>query len=117
MKIWTIKEVNFLKENLQKLSIAEISKELGRSYNAVQLKKYKLGLISQIRSPRQHVDYAVYKGEELLVIGSAKECAEELNVTPDYIMWMTTPSGQKRIANRKDSASARTAIRLDDDDE
>ncbi|MEK3909654.1 hypothetical protein [Oceanobacillus sp. FSL W7-1309] len=117
MKLWTNKEVNFLKESHQKLSIIEIANKLGRTYKAVQLKKYKLGLIDQDRSPRKSVDYAVYKGEELLVIGSAVECAEELNVTPDYIMWMTTPSGQKRIANRKNPDRARMAIRLDDDDE
>jgi hypothetical protein len=46
-------------------------------------------------------EYAVYKGEQLLCIGTAAECAKELNVQPEYIQWLTTPIAKKRLAKRK----------------
>lgn len=61
-------------------------------------------------------DYAVYKGEEIIAIGTAEECAEMLNVSVDYIRWMTTPSGIKRLASRKNQDRTTTAIKLDDDE-
>mgnify|MGYP004702928179 CR=1 FL=1 len=44
---------------------------------------------------KQHV-YAVYKGEEIIAIGTARECAEKLGVTPDHIRWMSYPTNNKR---------------------
>lgn len=55
-------------------------------------------------------EYAVYKGEELLTIGTAKECAAELNVKPETIKWYCAPSYQRRGKNR------RIAIKLEDDE-
>ena len=59
--------------------------------------------------------YAVYKGDDLLVLGTADECAKELGTTTDYIRWMTSPVGKKRFESRKDYRKAITAIRLDDE--
>ncbi|MCM3130975.1 MULTISPECIES: hypothetical protein [unclassified Paenibacillus] len=61
-------------------------------------------------------EYAVYKGENLLVVGTAKECAEEMGVTERYIYWLTMPSVRKRIASRKKPDKATTAVRLDDEE-
>jgi len=57
-------------------------------------------------------EYAIYKGEELLAIGTAQECAEELGVTADYIYWLTTPSGKRRAEGRKNPYEATTAVRI-----
>jgi hypothetical protein len=57
-------------------------------------------------------EYAVYQGEELLVIGTAKECAAYLGIKPESVKWMTTPSAQKRIAQRKRPDKARTVIKI-----
>lgn len=46
-------------------------------------------------------EYAIYKGDELLVIGTASECAKYLNVQPKYIQWLTTPTAKRRLAKRK----------------
>lgn len=59
-------------------------------------------------------EYAVYKGEELLAIGTAKECAKKLGVTPKYIRWMTSPVAQRRIEKRNQPGKATTAVRLND---
>ena len=46
-------------------------------------------------------EYAVYKGDELLVIGTLKECAEKLNVTESTIFYYQFESYQKRAKNPK----------------
>lgn len=61
------------------------------------------------------MDYAVYKGDELLIIGTAEECAKEINVRPATIRWLTTPSVQKRLAERKNPDKCTVVIRLDED--
>lgn len=57
-------------------------------------------------------EYAVYKGEIILAIGTAQECAEELGVTTDYIYWLVTPSGKRRAESRKKPEKAITAVRI-----
>ena len=59
-------------------------------------------------------EYAVYKGESLLAVGTAEECAEEMGVTLGYIRWLATPSAKKR---RKNHDRCILAYRLEDDDE
>lgn len=60
-------------------------------------------------------EYAVYKGDQLLCIGTAEQCAEDLGVRPDTIRFYTTPAYQERINKRRRSKNARTAIRVDDE--
>lgn len=62
-------------------------------------------------------EYAVYKGDELLAIGTLEECAKQLNVTKEYIYWLTMPTAKRRIAKRKNPEKCKVAIRLDDEDE
>lgn len=59
-------------------------------------------------------EYAVYQGDELIAIGTAKECAETLGILPETVRWMSYPTARKRTANRKRPDRARTAIRLED---
>lgn len=63
------------------------------------------------------MEYAVYKGENLICIGTANECAEVMDVTPAYIKWMTTPTGKRRLASRKNPAKCTTAEKLEEEDE
>ena len=63
---------------------------------------------------RKKNEYAVYKGDTLLAIGTAVECAEELNVLPDTIKFYTTPTYQRRLAKRKNPRNYRVVIKLDD---
>jgi K+/H+ antiporter YhaU regulatory subunit KhtT len=62
-------------------------------------------------------EYAIYKGDELLVIGTAEECAKKLNVKKEYIYWLTKPTAQKRLAKRKDPDKCMVGIRLDDEED
>lgn len=52
-------------------------------------------------------EYAVYKGEELLVIGTKKECAEALGVKTDTVEWLAPPANIKR-----DKGNRKVAVRL-----
>jgi orotate phosphoribosyltransferase-like protein len=62
-------------------------------------------------------EYAVYKGEELLAMGTAEECAAELNVTKEYIVWLTMPTAKKRLAQRKNPGKCTVGILLDDEED
>lgn len=42
------------------------------------------------------VEYAVYKGDTLLVLGKAEQCADFLGVKPTSIQWYSTPTWKKR---------------------
>ena len=64
-------------------------------------------------SYRRNAIYTVYKGETHLVTGTAEECAAELGVTPKYITWMVTPTGKRRLANRRKPEKATTADVID----
>jgi len=59
-------------------------------------------------------EYAVYKGEELLAIGTAEECSSKLNVSKEYIYWLTMPTAKRRLASRKHPEKCVTAVRIDD---
>lgn len=60
-------------------------------------------------------EYAVYKGDDLLVIGTIQECAEFLGVKKETVKFYMTPTYQRRIEKRKKSRSYRTVISLDDE--
>lgn len=58
-------------------------------------------------------EYAVYKGEKLIVMGTKEECAEEMGVQPEYIYWLTMPTAKRRLASRKNPAKCTVAIKLE----
>ncbi|PED63993.1 hypothetical protein [Priestia megaterium] len=62
---------------------------------------------------RNYKEYAVYKGEQLLAVGTAMECAEELNVKPETIHFYTTPTYKRRLKKRKNPSNCRIAVKLD----
>lgn len=53
------------------------------------------------------------KKSRFITMGTADECAAELNVRPDYIHWMTTPAGKRRYESRKNKDKAQTAAVID----
>ena len=63
----------------------------------------------------QRQEYAVYKGEELLAIGTARECAQEIGVKEATIRWNATPVGRKRAEKRKKQDKCRVVIKLEND--
>lgn len=62
-------------------------------------------------------EYAIYKGERLLAMGTAAHCADILGVKPETVTYYTTGAYERKLANRKNPANCRVGIRLDSEDE
>lgn len=58
-------------------------------------------------------EYAVYRGDTFLFIGTAEECAKRLGVKADTIRWNASPRGLRRFENSKDKSKALRVIKLD----
>lgn len=61
-------------------------------------------------------EYALYKGDEILSIGTIEEIAEEQKVKKRTVNFYKTPTYEKRIENRK-SKKARILIEVEDDED
>lgn len=57
-------------------------------------------------------DYAVYKGDELLVVGTKAECAEFFGIAKHNIEKWATPG----YIEKYDNGNRKVAIRLEDDE-
>lgn len=62
-------------------------------------------------------EYALYKGDEIIGIGTAKELAEKLGIKPETIRWYATPSQKKRVAAAADPENQMIAVKIDEKDE
>lgn len=59
-------------------------------------------------------EYAVYKGDDLIVVGNAKECADFMGVSMRYIHRLATPTHHNFIRESyKNPDDATYAIRLE----
>ena len=61
------------------------------------------------RRVRKPIEFAVYKGDTFKFIGTAKECAERLEVKADTIRFQSSPTYRKRMGN---STKATTILNL-----
>ena len=48
---------------------------------------------------KEYKEYAVYKGDEIVAIGSVKEIAEQLNVKETSVYFWKSPANHKRNEN------------------
>lgn len=53
-------------------------------------------------SKRKIIEYALYKGDKFIDIGTAKELAKKCNVKPETIEFYASPSYLKRLEKVKD---------------
>lgn len=61
------------------------------------------------------VEYAVYKGDELLCFGTVEEIANKLNVQKKTIWFWSSPANQKRLASRKGgNSNGKLAVKIED---
>lgn len=58
--------------------------------------------------------YAVYKGEDCLIIGTREEICEEMNIKRKTFEYYRTNAYSKRLENRK-CRKAKIIIRIDDE--
>lgn len=51
--------------------------------------------------PRKKNVYAVYRGDEMLGMGTADELAEKMGVKRDTVLWLSTPAAHRRANDRR----------------
>jgi len=61
------------------------------------------------------MEYAVYKGDEFICVGTIKECARYMDVLPETVRYYTTPAYQRRLAKRKNAQNYITVIKIEED--
>lgn len=61
---------------------------------------------------KKHVEYALYKGDEFVDLGTAEELAKRRNVTVTHIHYLNTPTHKKRRGEQ-----ALCAYKIEDDEE
>lgn len=62
---------------------------------------------------KKNKEFAMYKGDELLGIGTAKELAEKLNVKVETIRFYNTPTYKKRV---KQGKNRKVLVEIEDDE-
>ncbi|MDR4328304.1 hypothetical protein [Bacillus pseudomycoides] len=62
-------------------------------------------------------EYAVYKGESLICIGTIQECAQHMGVFPEAVYFYTTQAYQRRLSERKNPRNYLTVTELEGDEE
>ena len=62
-------------------------------------------------------EYAMYKGDELLSIGTLREISQELNIKMNTLRFYLSPTYKKRVGDRKNGKfeKQRMLVRLEDD--
>lgn len=66
--------------------------------------------------PKKAKEYAVYKGDTFICLGTARECAEFMEIKLDSFYFYISPSYKKRSANRKyELTGAITIIEIEDE--
>lgn len=78
MRDWTHKEIKYLLDNYYDMPNKVLAEKLGRTEAAIRSAHSKYRPKHEKRKKRDI--YAYYKGDELVLIGTAKEIAEYLNV-------------------------------------
>lgn len=56
------------------------------------------------------IRYAVYKGEELLAIGTSYQLAERFNVKRETVKWWASPANMRKVEAGK--GNRKVAVRL-----
>lgn len=101
---WTVKEVAELKKLYPRMHTEEIAKKLNRTHSSVAVKANSLGLkkdLDYLRKQKMENEiYAMYRDDDLLVVGTLEEIAKHQNMTVGNVRFMAYPSYHKRSAGR-----------------
>ena len=60
-------------------------------------------------------EYAVYKGDEFLFIGTIQEIATEFNVKKDTARFWTSLANKRRAVRRRGESKRKIAIKIEDE--
>ncbi|WP_133017038.1 hypothetical protein [Clostridium cuniculi] len=62
-------------------------------------------------------EYALYKGETLLSIGTIEEIAKDIGTTAKNVKYYTTNAYKRKLAKRKRGSNHRILVELEDEEE
>ena len=62
-------------------------------------------------------EYVLYKGEEVIGIGTAKELAKQHGINEQTVRFYATPSHMRRVENSVDPEDRIIAVKVDDEEE
>lgn len=62
------------------------------------------------------LEYAIYRGDELLIIGTKSQCAESLKVKPETISYYCTPTYHRRLERRKNIDNSLIGVKIEIDE-
>lgn len=108
-KSWTNEEDLFLQDNYKKMNDTQLCDALKRTKSSIRQRRNILGFTRH--DSTQKKQYALYKGENLLRIGTINEIAKAEGVKPETIRFYKNPSYKKRRENGK---SYREVVCLDE---
>ncbi len=111
---WTRKELDYLKVNYGKKSTKQMITDLNRPKSSINGKIHYLRERGELKKKRRLKEYAVYRGGDLVCMGTAVECAEVLDVSVKYISWLTTNSAKRRADQARNPEQSTVAVVLDD---
>lgn len=113
-KHWSLNEIDELKRLYPRMATVDVAKKLNRRLHSVTTKATSLGLKKDrdflSRQKMASELYAMYKGDELLVMGTLEEIAKHQNMTIGNVRFMTYPS----YHNRSESEDRRLVFKLED---
>lgn len=110
---WSDEEIKTLKSMYSdKKRISEIAIALGRTEGAVRKRAHSLNIRKTKEKPRGEVcDYAIYKGDEFIFLGTLEECCDFMEMEKKQIRNLCRPSHIKR-ADSTVNGKALVGVRL-----
>lgn len=112
-RAWTRDEITILQVySSEERTLQDIARVLNRSYEVVRKKAITLGIETYKREKKE---VAVYRGDELLAVGTVKECAEITGYAYQTLLCYLTPSFQKRYKYGKKGPKIQV-IEIEDDE-
>lgn len=106
-KHWTNDDDLYLAQNFSTGNLGDIARELNRTKRAIRSRATVLFLERETKA-----EYALYKGDELMGIGTVDELADQQGIKETTIRYYLTPSYQKRMRAYKGHETWRAVVRL-----
>lgn len=106
-KHWTNEEDIYVDKNYEYTPKEEMMKHLKRDWRSIKSRAEILGV------NRGNNIYSVYKGDKLVITGTAEECAEFMDVQPTYIRQMTAPSRVKEQKQKRNRDTVTTVVKVE----
>lgn len=64
---------------------------------------------------RERKEYAIYKGDKFIDLGTREYLAKRFSVTEKYISFLASPTARKR--GKQDDSNKLIAVKIEDDEE